>query len=386
MPDPLAWIDEALATRQREGLQRSLIVRTTQRVPVDFSSNDYLGLAAHPLVVAAAAKAMEEYGWGAGASPLVSGWTQAHASLATELARFEHAEAVALFPTGYAANLATIAALVEPGDAVYLDRLNHASLIDGVKLSGASLRVYPHTDAERLRITLQRDRGRYRRSLIATDGVFSMDGDLAPLVELADLADEFEAVLLVDEAHGTGVFGADGRGAASHFGVCDRIPVRVGTLSKALGSVGGFVAGSQRLIDWLIHQARALIFSTSLPAAAAAAANAALQIVIAEPERRERLQALGEQLRTELARRGWGVPPSMGPIVPVMIGDPEQALAISSGLRDDELVVPAIRPPTVPRGTARLRISLTADHNPEVLAHLIRSLSRFQPPEPAWEH
>jgi len=379
MPDPLDWIDDELASWSRQGLMRSLkpvdrSLREHGRPCLDFSTNDYLGLAAHPRLVSAACRATETYGWGAGASPLVSGWSPAHEALVERLARFEGTEAAVLFPTGYAANLATIAALVEPGDAVYLDRLNHASLIDGTKLSGASLRVYPHNDVTRLRSILERDRGRFRRSLIATDGVFSMDGDLAPLVELADLAEEFGAILLVDEAHGTGVFGPDGRGALSEFGVCDRVQVRVGTLSKALGSIGGFVAGSQRLVHWLIQRARALIYSTSLPAGAVAAACEALAMIDAEPDRRVRLHAMSRQLRSSLLEAGWDVVPSTGPIIPILLRDSDRAVELSSRLRSQGYLVPAIRPPTVPRGLARLRLSLTANHTQTDLDGLLEAL------------
>ncbi|MBV8384891.1 MAG: aminotransferase class I/II-fold pyridoxal phosphate-dependent enzyme, partial [Planctomycetaceae bacterium] len=264
MADPLAWIDDEAARWERRGLTRRLVAHGAAtpgrlacdgRMLVNFGANDYLGLASDPRVIAAGRAAAEAFGWGAGASPLVTGWGAAHQELAEALARFERAEAAVLFPSGFAANLGTIAALVGVGDAVYVDRLDHACLIDGARLSGASLRVFPHADADRLAEILARERARFRRALVATDGVFSMDGDLAPLDRLADLADRFDAMLLVDEAHGTGVFGPDGRGAASELGVADRIPVRVGTLSKALGSIGGFVAGSRRLIDWLINHA-----------------------------------------------------------------------------------------------------------------------------------
>ncbi|MFO0907507.1 MAG: aminotransferase class I/II-fold pyridoxal phosphate-dependent enzyme [Isosphaeraceae bacterium] len=234
----------------------------------------------------AAARCRRRSGWGAGASPLISGWTEAHEQLAAELTQFEQVEAVALFPTGFAANLGTIAALVGAGDAVYLDRLNHACLIDGARLSVPGLRSFPHADVDRLEQILLRDRGRFRRRLIATDGIFSMDGDVAPLADLADLAERFDAMLLVDEAHGTGVLGPEGRGAAAACGVANRVPIRVGTLSKALGSVGGFVAGSKQLVSWLVNHARTLIYSTPPPAAAAAAA-CALQIARSESWRRE---------------------------------------------------------------------------------------------------
>ncbi|HEV3166798.1 MAG TPA: 8-amino-7-oxononanoate synthase [Isosphaeraceae bacterium] len=374
MWDPLAWIDDEAAAWAQKGLKRRLRalgqateghVQFDGQVLINFSSNDYLGLAADPRVVAAGVRAANEFGWGAGASPLVSGWGQPHQALAEALARFEQAEAAVLFPTGYAANLGTITALVGRGDAVFSDQLNHACLIDGARLSGARIFIYPHADAGALEDLLRQNRGAARRALIITDGLFSMDGDLAPLAELVALAERFEAMLLVDEAHGTGVFGPDGRGAASECGVADRVPVRVGTLSKALGSVGGFVAGSQRLIDWLINHARPLIFSTALPPAAAAAALEALTIAQAEPWRRERVRALGERLRVRLNEAGHDVGHSTGPIIPVVIGDPERTLALADRLLARGMLVPAIRPPSVPTGTSRLRVGLSAVHRDE---------------------
>ena len=370
--DPLAWLDEEAADRSSKGLARSLVVRDPRLI--NFASNDYLGLAADPRVVKAAMDAASSYGFGSGASALVTGWTEAHAALASDLAEFEQVEAVALFATGYAANLGTVAALAGQGDAVYLDRLNHACLIDGAKLSGATLRVYPHNDADRLDAALARDRGRFRRSLVATDGVFSMDGDLAPLDRICEICERHDAMLMVDEAHGTGVFGAGGRGACEEHGVCDRVPVRVGTLSKALGSLGGFVAGSRRLIDHLVNRARPLIYSTAMPPACAAAAREALRIVRAEPWRRERISRVADALRAALRASGWYVPVSRGPIVPVVVGDPVRAVAISERLRDRGLLVPAIRPPTVPAGTSRLRVCLSAAHDDSEAARLVAEI------------
>ncbi|RUL88403.1 8-amino-7-oxononanoate synthase [Tautonia sociabilis] len=378
--DPFSWIDEIAETRARQGLTRRLIairpgapgrVEQDGRPLLNFSSNDYLGLAGDPRLVEAAGRAAGRFGWGSGASPLVSGWTEAHRELAEAIADFEGAEAVALFPTGYAANLGTIAALVGPGDAVYGDRLNHSSLIQGVRLSGARLRVYPHGDTDRLASVLARDQGRFRRILIATDGVFSMDGDLAPLPELVALADRVGAMLLVDEAHGTGVFGDDGRGSASALGVADRVPIRLGTLSKALGSLGGFVAGSRRLVDHLINHAPTLVYSTAMPAAAAAAAGEALRISREEPWRRERVHEIGRRLRSRLRAEGFAIPDSEGPIVPVILGEAAEACEAAAFLRESGLLVPAIRPPTVPRGEARLRISLTAALEDDAIDRLV---------------
>ncbi len=383
MGDPLGWIDDEAAEWARKGLGRSLVVlgeakpgriACEGRWLVHFASNDYLGLATDPRIVAAGVRAAERFGWGAGASPLVSGWREPHQELAEALAKFERTEAVALFPTGFAANLGTIKALVGRGDAVYVDRLNHACLMDGARLSGAQLRVYPHNDTNRLATVLERDCGRFRRSLIVTDGVFSMDGDLAPLADLADLAERFGAILMVDEAHGTGVFGPDGRGAASECGVAERVQVRVGTLSKALGSIGGFVAGSKRLVDHLINHSRTLIYSTALPPAAAAAASESLAIVQSEPWRRESVRRLGETLRSRLRTAGFEVLPSTGPIVPLLLGEPDPALGLSRRLRERGFLVPAIRPPTVPVGSSRLRISLTASHTEADLDALLEAL------------
>ena len=382
--DPLAWIADEADAWSRSGLERRLValgdstpggvVHNGRRL-INFASNDYLGLASDPRVIAAATEAAEGYGWGSGASPLVSGWREPHEALASALTRFEGVEAVALFASGYAANLGTIAALVGPGDAVYADRLNHASLIDGARLAGARLRVYPHNDANRLASILKRDQGRFRRSLIATDSVFSMDGDVAPLADLANLADRFGAILLVDEAHATGVLGPTGRGATEAAGLePGQVHVKVGTLSKALGSVGGFVAGSRRLVGWLQNRARPLIYSTAMPAAAAAAASRALELVETEPDRREHLRSLVARFRADLQRLGHDLAPGSGPIVPLIVGDSAKAVQAANSLRAAGCLVPAIRPPTVSAGSARLRVSLTAGHQTADLAHLTINL------------
>ena len=295
--NPLSWIDDELAALEQQKLRRRLLtrdgpqsvrLRIDGRELINFGSNDYLGLAADPRLAHAAAEAIEHEGFGSGASPLITGHGAAHRRLEQRLAEFEGTEAALVFSSGFAANAGTIAALVGPGDVVYCDRKNHASLFDGCRLSRADVRVYPHADCARL-ASLLAESQKYRRRLIVTDGLFSMDGDLAPLAELAELAARHDAMLLVDEAHATGVFGPNGRGVSEHLGVEDGVHVRVGTLSKALGSVGGFVAGSRSLIEWLVNRARPYVFSTAGPAATAAAALAALDIVRNEPERRRRL-------------------------------------------------------------------------------------------------
>ncbi|NQT11194.1 MAG: 8-amino-7-oxononanoate synthase, partial [Planctomycetes bacterium] len=280
----LQWIDDELAALDRQDLCRRLATREGKQTTqidldggklVNFGSNDYLALAADPRLAHAASEAAHEEGWGSGASPLVTGHGPAHRRLEERLAEFEDAEAALVFSSGFAANAGTIAALVGPGDVVFSDRTNHASIWDGCRLSRADVRTFRHADCRQLAQLLEKSHGR-RRRLIVTDSVFSMDGDVAPLAELTDLAERFDAMLLVDEAHATGVFGPHGRGAAEQAGLEGRVHVRVGTLSKALGSVGGFVVGSRSLIDWLVNRARPYVFSTAPPGAAAAAATAAL--------------------------------------------------------------------------------------------------------------
>ncbi len=344
---------------------------------VNFGSNDYLGLAADPRLAAAVAQALQREGWGSGASPLITGHAALHARLEERLAAMEGAEAALLFPSGFAANLGAVAALVGGGDVVFSDRNNHASLLDGCRLSRADVRVYPHGDWHALDGLLSRAAGRGRR-LIVTDSLFSMDGDLAPLVELIELAARRGAMLLMDEAHATGVFGHRGRGVAEHLGVDERVAagvgVRVGTLSKALGCAGGFVAGSRTLVEWLLNRARSYIYSTAAPAATAAAALAALDIVAAEPQRGVELLARAASLRDALAAQGWDVGRSQSQIIPLLVGSPARALELSARLRDRGLLVPAIRPPTVPEGQSRLRISLTAAHTPEMIEMLLLAL------------
>ena len=387
--NPLGWIDRELGRLDELRLRRRLAIRAGRQASeiridgrelVNFGSNDYLGLAADDRLAAAAAEAVAEHGWGSGASPLVTGHAESHRKLEEDLAQFEATEAALVFSSGFAANAGTIAALAGPGDVVFNDRKNHASLLDGSRLSRADVRVYPHADWRQLDRLLVKA-GKYRRRLIVTDSLFSMDGDLAPLDRLADLAERHGAMLMIDEAHATGVFGKRGRGVAEQLGVEDRVDVRVGTLSKALGSIGGFVAGSRPLVDWLVSRARPYIFSTAGPAAAAAAAWAALKIVYQEPERRRELLARAERLRRELVGQGWDVGRSASQIIPILVGRPEMALQLAAELRHRGLFVPAIRPPTVPEGEACLRISLTAGHSDEMIRTLIEALgeSRDRP-------
>lgn len=378
----LDWIDEELATLEALGLRRSLTERAGpqgavvefdgQRL-INFGSNDYLGLAASQELTSAVRRALDECGWGSGASPLVTGRGQFHARLETALAEFEETEAALLFPSGFAANVGAVAALAGKGDLVLSDAKNHASLIDGCRLSGARVQIYPHGHPELLEKHLQQAGG-FRRRLIVTDSLFSMDGDLAPLDVLADLAERHSAMLLVDEAHATGVFGAAGRGGCEHFGVERRVPIRVGTLSKALGASGGFVVGSRNLIDWLANRARPYVFSTAAPGPFAAAGLAALDVVRREPERRRRLLDQAAQLRAQLAHDGWQTGDGCSQIIPLRIGSPQRTMAMSRELRKRGLWVPGIRPPTVPDGESLLRISLTSGHTDEMLVTLREAL------------
>lgn len=370
---PHDWMNADLNRLRREGLLRTpRSVRplgdgwceVDGRRLRNFASNDYLGLAGDSRVRAAAAAALAQYGAGARASALVCGRTEWHQRLEDRLAAFEETEAALLFPTGYAANVGTIAAVVGREDVVLCDRLNHASLVDGCKLSGARLRVYPHRDVEVVERELLKATGA-RRTLIVTDSLFSMDGDAAPLVELWAAAERHGAMLLVDEAHATGVFGATGRGLTEALGLDGQPLIKVGTLSKAIGAQGGFVAGSRTLIDWLFTTARTQMFSTALAPPACAAACAALDIVEREPQRRRMLLGEAARLRGRLTSAGLRVPAdTIGPIIPVVLGDPDAALVAARRLEQRGHLVAAIRPPTVPRGTSRLRISLTLQNSP----------------------
>lgn len=382
MPHPLAWLDEALTDLDHRGLRRALTERTSLQSGVirfggesllNFGSNDYLGLASDPAVCEAAQRAITEQGWGAGASALVCGHARAHAELEYQIARFENTEAALLFPTGFAANSGTVAALVGRGDTIFSDEKNHASIIDGCRLSGAKVCIYRHRDVDHLRDLLAAEPG--RRRLVVTDTVFSIDGDIAPLPEIAELASKQHAMLMVDEAHATGVFGDNGRGICEAQGVEDSVHIRVGTLSKALGGVGGFVVGSQKLINWLTNRARTLIYSTAFPAAISIAAARALEIVETEPRRRQTLQANAANLRRELSRLGLHIGAAETQIIPIILGDAKQATFAAAKLRDQGIYIPAIRPPSVPENQSVLRISLTSLHTPDQINHLVSGLT-----------
>jgi 8-amino-7-oxononanoate synthase len=342
-----------------------------------FCSNDYLGLAAHPAVTEAFVEAARRWGVGSGASHLVSGHTREHHALEEELAAFTSRPRALLFSTGYMANLAVVRALAGRGDRVHADRLNHASLIDAGLASGARLRRYPHRDVVTLRDRLSgRNTG---RALVATDGVFSMDGDLAPLRALASACRDHGAVLFVDDAHGFGVLGKHGRGSLESAGLAfDDVPVLMCTLGKALGTFGAFVAGSAELIEALLQGAREYIYTTALPPAVAAATRAALRVAEDEAWRRATVLGHASRFRAESARLGLRLAPSVSPIQPLLLGAESAALEASAALMESGIFVPAIRPPTVPAGTSRLRITFSAEHTAPDLDRLLESVSALR--------
>ena len=342
---------------------------------VDFSSNDYLGLAHHPALAAAMSACAARSGAGSGASHLITGHGAEHERLEEELAAFTHRERALLFSTGYMANLAVLATLAGRGERVLLDRLSHASLIDGARLSGAELRRYPHADAAAAARLLARDPE--RTALLGTDGVFSMDGDLAPLPELSRAAREAGAWLVVDDAHGVGVIGASGRGALEHFGLdAEAVPVLVGTLGKAFGSFGAFVAGDADTIELLIQKARPYIYTTALPQPVAAASRCALVLAQAESWRRERVLSLTARFRRQAREAGVPLLDSLTPIQPVPLGSAATALAAQRELEEAGFWVAAIRPPTVPPGSSRLRVTLSAAHTEAEVDELVARLAR----------
>jgi 8-amino-7-oxononanoate synthase len=350
------------------------VVRIAGREVLLFASNDYLGLAHHPDVVHAASHATQTYGTGAGAARLISGSLPPHMEMEESLARFKHTEAALTFGSGYLANIGTIPALIGRSGLILADRLCHASLIDGCRLSGADLRVYRHNDMAHLESLLSKRRSA-RRTLIVTDGVFSMDGDLASLPELSNLARVYEADLYVDDAHGTGVMGRHGRGTAEHFDLEEAIPLQMGTLGKALGSSGAYVAGPAHTIQYLLNTCRSFIFSTAPPPGSAAAVVAALQVIQREPDRRTRLWENRDQLFTGLSRMGFTLTTSASPIIPILVGQAHVALEFSEQLLTNGLFAPPIRPPTVPEHTSRLRVTVSSEHT---AAQIEQALATFK--------
>jgi len=371
----LAFLEEELHGLRKEGLYRTITgiegpqgphIKIGGREVLNLSSNNYLGLADHPKIKEVAIKALQRYGAGAGASRLVSGDMAPHRELESRLARFKGSEAALLFNSGYHANLGIITALVGRGDVILSDRLNHASIIDAAILSRATVKRYLHRNMDTLERLLVEHR-QSRRRLIVTDGLFSMDGDLAPMKEIVKLAKRYDAIVMVDDAHATGTLGERGRGSLEHHAIKSDEIIQMGTLGKAIGSFGGFVAGGTKLIDYLINRARPFVFTTALPPSVCAASTAALEVITEEPELVATLQERAAFMNNALKSAGLDTMTSESQIIPLLIGDQERAVTASKGLLKEGLYVQAIRPPTVPEGTSRLRLTVMAGHTIEEL-------------------
>ncbi len=377
-----AFLQKELEQIEALGLRRSLknldspqgreIMQNGRRV-LNFSSNDYLGLANDVRIKRAAAEAIEQYGLGTGASRLVCGSMTPHEKLEGELALFKETPSALVFSSGYMANTGIISALMGRDDIVLCDKLNHASIIDGIILSRAGLRRYPHADIGALEEILK-DLGTAKRKLIVTDTVFSMDGDKAPLAEIVDLARRYEAMVMVDEAHATGVLGPHGGGLAEELGLQGKIDIQMGTLSKAAGCFGAYVAGSEILREYLINKSREFIYTTAMPPALAQAARMALQIIQQEDQLRRQLKDNADYLHCQLKVMGFDTMNSTTPIIPVLVKDPLRAVEFSRHLLSKSIFVQAIRPPTVPVNTARLRLTVTAAHTRDDLDQLLNAL------------
>ena len=371
-----------LAQVKEKGLHRVLrpvdgdqdtVVRLNGHDVLLFSSNNYLGLANHPTLKRAAIQATERFGCGSGASRLISGSMAVHHELEARLAALKKTEAALVFPTGYHANVGVLSALMGPGDTILSDSLNHASIIDGCRLSRAEVRVYPHGDTRALDALLAACPLSGQR-LIVTDTVFSMDGDLAPLAELVALARRYDAWLMVDEAHATGVFGPNGGGLVEEAELVDHVDIHMGTLGKALGGIGAYVAGSRALVDWLVNRARSFVYTTGMPPASAASALAALDIVEREPERRQRLWDNTRFLSDGLCGLGYRLGETRSQILPIIVGDARQTMSLAEAVLRRGVFAHGIRPPTVPEGTSRIRVTPMATHT---RAQLERTLDAF---------
>jgi len=373
---PDAWstfFRESLAAADEQGVLRK------RQIParlIDFGSNDYLGLRRDSRLIEAVRQQLATMGVGAGASPLVSGFSPQLAELERRLAQWQGAESALVFSSGFAMNIGVVSALVGPHDLILSDQWNHASLIDGCRLSRAHRQIYPHANVEHLTALLRARRANHSKVLVITESVFSMDGDVAPLAALGEACRQYEAALVVDEAHATGVFGASGAGLVEELGDDARPLAKLGTLSKGIGTCGGFVTGRAEMIEFLINRCRSYIYSTAIAPPVVAATQAAVELIINADDRRQRLQTVSQRVRSSLNAQGWRIPPGRTPIVPVIVGDSIAAQQLSSRLAETGFYVPAIRPPTVPPHTARLRISLNANHSDEEITGLIQAFGR----------
>jgi glycine C-acetyltransferase/8-amino-7-oxononanoate synthase len=374
----LAALEEACLRRELRPIESTAGVRLRmgERELLNFSSNDYLGLAHHPVLKEAAAAALEKFGAGSGSARLISGSCAVHQELEAALASFKQTEAALSFSSGYAAAIGTVPAVVGPDDVVVIDKLAHASLVDAARLSRAKLRVFKHNDLADLERILQWASGHEGRMLVIAESVYSMDGDLAPVLDLVRLKEKYGAWLMLDEAHATGLYGEGRRGLIEEFGVGGRVEIQMGTLGKALGSAGGYICGSRKLVDWLINRARSFVFSTAPVPAQSAAARAAVEWVRSGEGEASRTQlwSLVDRLKNGLIERGWKLPAVRSAILPVVVGNESEAVARSGRLLEAGVFVPAIRYPTVPRGAARLRITVSAAHSSEDVDQLLEAM------------
>ncbi|HXD75152.1 MAG TPA: glycine C-acetyltransferase [Vicinamibacterales bacterium] len=374
-PDPLAYLTAELSSLKEKGLYRKLRILEDEQKPkttfdhrsvVNLSSNNYLGLTTHPRLRDAALEATRKYGVGTGSVRTIAGTMDIHMELERRLADFKKTEAVVVFQSGFAANAGTVSAVLSKDDVVVSDELNHASIIDGCRLSRAAIKVFPHKDVDAARKILQ-GLPASQRKLLITDGVFSMDGDLGPLPALCGLAEEFGCIMMVDDAHASGVFGKNGRGTIDHFGMHGRVDIQVGTLSKAIGVLGGYVAGTRDLIDFLYHRARPFLFSTSHPPGVAAACIAAIDVLLEEPQIIDRLWDNTRFFQKGLTSLGFNTGASEGPITPVIVGDGALAMKLSDRLFESGVFAQGLAFPTVAAGKARVRTIVTATHTREEL-------------------
>jgi len=376
LTDALGFLKEELAALERDGLllhprtlegPQGARARYDGRDVINLASNNYLGLANHPRLNEAASRAATEFGSGSGAVRTIAGQMTMHRELESRFAAFKHAEAALMFQSGFTSNAGTVAAILTKNDVIVSDRLNHASIIDGARLSRAEIAVFDHRDADHADRLLGETARPGRRQLLITDGVFSMDGDIASLPDLVEVAERHGAIMMVDDAHATGVLGEGGAGTVEHFGLRGRVDIQVGTLSKAIGVMGGFIAGPQHLIDWLANRGRPYLFSTSAPPPVVAACMAALDVIVDEPDRLERLWSNANVLKEGLGELGFDTGASQTPITPVITGDEERTQAFAGRLFDEGVFCPAIVFPTVGKGMARVRTIVTADHTDDDL-------------------
>lgn len=388
MADALAFLAEEIEQLKAQGVFRlPRVVQGRQRARavidgrevINLSSNNYLGLATHPRLIEAARRAVEEYGVGSGAVRTIVGTQDLHRTLEETLARFKRTEAVLVYQSGFTANAGTVAAILSRGDVVVSDELNHASIIDGCRLSRATIKIYPHADMEGLRQKLDEARQEVREGghiLVVTDGVFSMDGDIAPLPDVVRIAREYGAITMVDDAHASGVLGDHGRGSVDHWGLHGQVDIQVGTLSKAVGVLGGYVAGSRTLIEYLLQRARPILFSTSHPPAVTAACIEAIRLMEESDELIQRLWANTRFFQEELRKLGFDTGKTQTPITPIIVGDEAKAMAFSDQLFEEGVFAQGIAYPTVPRGKARVRAIVTAEHTRADLEAALEAFAR----------